>query len=167
MKFESSFGYRNKPGIQEGKDLEKGIFGSTNAEFESASYVPYKEAMQVVLESDPGPLSDSISELKSKVFNNISPESGYIRVRSALGTPLDIYHGVDAVMEYEGKIATIDVTSNPEKIVSGAKADIILSATLDDDGIPQIDPNDMEQAAADISRLLMNKNDSKRNSQLN
>ena len=161
MGFESSYGYRGRPGIQEGKDLERGILGKPAKDIEKATYVSYREAMDEVLDTAPGVLSDAMSDLKSRVFNNVNPQFGFIKVRSALGTSLDLYHGVDAVMEYEGNIATIDITSNLEKVGTGAKADIILHATLDEDGVPAVNERVMEQAAADISRLLMGGRDYK------
>lgn len=162
MNFESSFAYRGRPGIQEGKDLERGILGKPVESIDDAAYASCKEAMNEVLDADPGKLSETMATLKSRVFNNINPKSGFIKVRSALGTSLDLYHGVDAVMEYEGRIATIDITSNIEKAATGAKADIVLYATLDDDGMPTVDEGIMEQAAADISRLLLGESDLKR-----
>lgn len=58
-------------------------------------------------------------------------------------------------MEYDGNVATIDITSNGEKIASGAKADVILAAYLDDEGIPTIEEHVLEQASSEIARKLL------------
>lgn len=144
-----------RTGIQEGKDLERGILGKPNNELSVEKYKPYQQSLKEVLESNPSQLSDSLQSLKSAVHNKINPHSGFVKVRSALGTPLDIYHGIDLVMEYDGNVATIDITSNGEKIASGAKADVILAAYLDDEGIPTIEEHVLEQASSEIARKLL------------
>jgi hypothetical protein len=64
------------------------------------------------------------------------------RFDTALGSPLDRFHGIDAIIECkpdpEGKVfvVTLDVTTNPNK-EGGYKADVII--ILDKDGL---DPTD-------------------------
>ncbi len=157
--FESSYGYSGRaPGIQSGKDLEQGMLGKPSEAVAAKSfqdYLPYGEAMKKILDSEACVLTDSIRKLKSLVHQKVAPESGFIRVRSALGSSLDIHHGVDLVMEYNGNIVTIDITENSVKISTGAKADIILPAFLDDDGIPTINENIMNDVSDEIARRLL------------
>lgn len=49
---------------------------------------------------------------------------GKVLFFTAIGTPFDVYHGVDGWFEFRGKIVTIDVTKNPFKV--SCKADVLL-----------------------------------------
>lgn len=58
-------------------------------------------------------------------------ESERLKFYTAVDTPLDEYHGVDAWIEYETPegervIVTLDITLNPEKLANGGKADVLI-----------------------------------------
>lgn len=65
-----------------------------------------------------------------------------LKLYTALKSSLDIYHGIDGIFSFRGKIVTIDVTMNPHK--DKYKADVIVFCpeTNDDNinfcGIPEI-----------------------------
>lgn len=82
---------------------------------------------------------------------------------TAVGTPLDEYHGIDAWIEYkdsEGQVAmaTLDVTLNKEKMAFGHKADVLIGeipdAQKDEDGYLEIIDSCAEQIANSIQRQL-------------
>lgn len=65
---------------------------------------------------------------------------------TAVGSALDIHHGIDGWFEFRGEVVTIDVTMNPEKMV--AKADLV------------IHPDDLKrlsELAARIGRVFITK----------
>ena len=68
-----------------------------------------------------------------------------LRVFVALGSSLDIFHGVDCFFDYEGKIVTVDVTISSWK--ERYKADVLI--TLED-----IQRNEHYRKARFIAQLL-------------
>ena len=112
-------------------------------------YLPYREAMALARrhpawdpsDPDPRPANDLhfwlCEELGVEDFSRV-------RLYSALGTPFDIFHGVDLWVEVDGQVVTIDLTANENKDYH--KADVV------------VHPEDLEDGgkalAANIASLL-------------
>ena len=63
-----------------------------------------------------------------------------VRFYSALGTPLDLFHGVDCWIEVRGRVVTIDLTANGHKDYH--KADVV------------VHPEDLEDGGKGIARRI-------------
>lgn len=68
-----------------------------------------------------------------------------------MGTPLDVFHGVDAFFEQGRRRVTLDVTMREKEI---AKADVIMHVGMDDDGRIVIDPAEMQRVAEAVATGL-------------
>jgi hypothetical protein len=126
-----------------GKIVESELLGETKKEIvifdqlhETETYMKYKEAVNFAKSHQrgdpfnpkrffPKSLRDALKEQESL---HVTDED-QIGFYTAVNSPLDRYHGVDAFVEYkqEGKsiIITIDVTMNSSK--DSYKADVILA----------------------------------------
>jgi hypothetical protein len=114
-----------------GPTIERELFGKTSKEKEG--YVKYKEAMDIVRKSQPykdpsEPDPEFADDLHATVADSLELEEyKKLKLFTAVGSHLDVYHGVDAFIELEDEnmkvICTIDVTTNPNKDV--AKADVL------------------------------------------
>ena len=132
-----------------GRELETDVFGSFKkskkfidayrAAAGESGYVTYGLAMDLIRqfgESDPtNPDKEFATDLRIEISERLglSPEEeDRLKFYSAVGTPLDLYHGVDAWLEYElsetgERISlTMDVTKRGDKISEGHKADFII-----------------------------------------
>ncbi len=61
-----------------------------------------------------------------------------------LKTALDVYHGIDAFLEYtdangQKRVVTLDATTNPRKVQEGSKADFIITEADEDAGKVGVD----------------------------
>lgn len=74
-----------------------------------------------------------------------------VRFYTAVGTPLDVYHGVDAFFEQGGRIATVDVSLREKEM---GKADVLLHVAMDDEGKVSLSEAEMKYAAHRIAEVL-------------
>jgi len=101
------------------------------------SYLPYTRAMAVAREhpawdpTDPDPRQ--ANDLHAWVCEGLGVEDySQVCFYSALGTPLDRFHGVDCWFEVGGRVVTIDLTTDPSK--ERYKADVVLHPEDLEDG---------------------------------
>ena len=74
--------------------------------------------------SDPVPRF--AADLFATVAERLCPEDySKLKLYGAVNTPFDLFHGVDAFFEYEGRIVTLDLTLNEKK--DEYKADFIIN----------------------------------------
>lgn len=92
-------------------------------------YMSFKKSMELVRShqscdpTDPSPRQ--ANNLHARVAIALGLEDwSELRLYSALGSPLDILHGVDGFFEFRGHTVTIDLTINPNKDCH--KADLIV-----------------------------------------
>lgn len=125
-----------------GRIIETELFGETreNQERRHGQYVTYAASLEIVRltqgDNDPtDPARPFANDLHATVAEELSPDD-YSRIRflTAIGSPLDRWHGVDGLFEFESEdgtatITTIDLTTNPEKDVY--KADVIIQVPSD------------------------------------
>jgi hypothetical protein len=105
-------------------------------------YLPRAEALRLARETqecDPtNPRTQFEKDLRLEIIDRLS-EKGLldegqeddVKIYETVGTPLDVFHGVDAFVEVKTKdgryyIVTMDETMRPDKLKDGAKADIVL-----------------------------------------
>ena len=111
---------------------------------QNLSYLPFRDALGLtkeVQEGDPiAPKKRFMRDIREAVARKLGLDDEAARnvgIYSAVGTPLDGYHGVDAFIEWkntkgESKIATLDVTVNQEKLAENrAKADVLIGEVPD------------------------------------
>jgi hypothetical protein len=109
-------------------------------------YIPYRQALELVKNFQSGdptnPKKDFLRELRLAVADKLGLETDEdlegLRAYTAVGTPLDILHGVDGFISFgapdkkEG-IVTFDVTLQEDKQTGGGKADLIIGDLPDPD----------------------------------
>ncbi|MFZ2523396.1 MAG: hypothetical protein WAW92_03355 [Minisyncoccia bacterium] len=128
MRFREPTGYT-------GKISETELFGNLKFEKgkEQFEYIPRRAAFDAVREmqpfdpSDPGP--DFANAVHALIFEKLEIDADELKYYTAVGSPLDVYHGIDAWFEYKGKIVTIDSTLRPDK--DEHKADIVFHPPSD------------------------------------
>ncbi len=102
-------------------------------------YVNYNRSMDLVRRSYPegeevNPDKEFAKDLRLEVldiFEIPDDQADSIRFFSAVGTPLDVFHGVDAWIEVsdpdQGRVeVTLDASLKPDKVQEGYKADVIV-----------------------------------------
>ena len=126
-----------------GKIIENELFGETREKergHRHNGYLTYESSLAVVKatqgENNPtDPDRPFANDLHATVAQELSPEDySCVRFYTAIGSPLDFYHGVDGVIEFslpDGSafVVTIDITTNPEKLEY--KADIVVQVPFD------------------------------------
>lgn len=85
--------------------------------------VPFEKALNRVKESQPWDPTDPGLEANS-LANNLHAyvclelgleDWSQVALYTAIGSPLDRWHGVDGFFEFKGEVVTIDVTTDPRK----------------------------------------------------
>lgn len=159
MSLKESFAYdqgmHRINGIQAGNDLEAGLFGV--AIIPKAERVDEKISFDAALAYARKHQPDQLrrSPVLSKLRNAVAMFSDNVRtpVRffTAVGTPLDYQHGIDGWFEQDGVIVTLDVSMREKESL---KADVLLVASMDEDGKIHIDERELLAAAKKIGDLL-------------
>jgi hypothetical protein len=106
--------------------LERFVFAEIKVFWKG--YMKYRESMAWAINNQPDgwdpsdpPLREA-NDLHSRVALVIEEIRGEefdwseLKLYTSLHTPLDYYHGVDGFFEFGGRVATIDVTMNPNKV---------------------------------------------------
>jgi hypothetical protein len=104
-----------------------------------SGYVERHKAIALVKKFQPAPpenpKKDFFRELlfgvQDKLGVDIRKQPDSIRGYTAVGTPLDRFHGVDAFVTYTDRgqeyLVTLDATLRPEKLAEGHKADLMIT----------------------------------------
>ncbi len=100
------------------------------------SYVPFQNALMLVRENQPWDPRDPSTRAGEDLHCQVALALGLedfseLSFLSALGSPLDFFHGVDGLFEWQGRVVTVDLTTNPHK--DSYKADFILRPEDEDD----------------------------------
>jgi len=122
--------------IKAGQFFEQAIFkGCVDDDFDvDNGYMEYKESLAWAKDhqpkkdyNNPETLdSEQLSQLKSAVSSKLTNVDEVLRFYTAIGSPLDVLHGVDGFFEIGNHIVTLDLTLNSDKII--AKADVVILA---------------------------------------
>lgn len=118
-----SFGYT-------GRLYEREVLGSCKVAWDGKSYVAYDEALHGVIEGQPWDPRDPTPRAASDLHASIALALGIedwskLGLFTAVGSPLDFFHGIDGFIAYRGRYVTFDVTTNPHK--DEAKADFVVT----------------------------------------
>lgn len=87
-------------------------------------HMTYRDAMVAARKSQPKRKSEFAATLEREVARELG--SWDVQYFTAVRTPLDFFHGVDAFLEFRGHIVTLDLTTNPHK--DCCKADLLVAA---------------------------------------
>lgn len=153
--FSNEQGWQKGPGIPAGSDIEAALLGLpvVSRRDRKEEYVPFAQAVDFVKQHQPHSLerSRTIRDLRSRVADLCQDSTTPVRFFTAIGTPLDTYHGVDAFFEQGGRIATVDVSLREKDT---HKADVLLFATFDDEGRVSVSEEEIIGAARKIADIL-------------
>ena len=140
------------PGIQDGKDAERAVLGEVTHKTDG-EYMEFNAAVAYAREHQPDPFnrSEIVKNLREKIAQQCQSKNEPVRYLTALGTPLDLYHGVDALFEQGQRRVTLDI-SLAEK--DAFKADVVLRVQMDDEGSVTVDPDELERVAREIATRL-------------
>lgn len=142
-------------GMREGADIEKAVFGTppTLPQDRKNEYVPFQEAVLWVKEHQPAPQDRPriASNLRKMVAELASDMNNPVKFFTAVGTPLDRYHGVDAFLEQRGRIVTVDISQKEKEFT---KADVLLVASIDPEGRVSVAPDELRMVAEQIAKKL-------------
>lgn len=108
--------------FQDGADFEVEVLGRSTIKFHG--YMTFVDAMQEVRKHQPARKAPAIVAIERE----FEKRGEKIEFYTAVGTALDLYHGVDGFFVFRGTVLTVDVTLNPNKIAG--KADIILGEEI-------------------------------------
>ncbi len=122
--------------IKAGQFFEQAVFKgcvSDNTDIEHG-YMEYKESLTWAKDhqpkkdyNNPETLdSQQLLQLKSAVSSKLTNVDEVLRFYTAIGSPLDVLHGVDGFFEVGDHIVTVDLTLNSDKVI--AKADVVILA---------------------------------------
>lgn len=154
-RFTNERAWSKGPGIPEGQDLERALLGRAvvDARERPEGYLSFKDALDYARKHQPSPFerSKTVKELRAKVALYCDDKNEAVKFYTAVGTPLDIYHGVDAFFEQGRRIATLDVSMRDKEEY---KADVLVRAALDDDGIVAVNESELQDAASKIAAVL-------------
>jgi len=106
------------------------------------------------------PLLRDIKEALIDQWNLSDEEADELKLYTAVGSPLDLFHAVDAFVEYRGEIITLDLTLRPESDTGQKRADVIISGELpspDDPSTEDAYIKRVDDISADIAEEYMNK----------
>lgn len=132
-----------------GRLFEIDVLGECN--WREEEYVPFWKCVRIVKHHQPsrlGPDGERLQQMVSQILG--SP----VRFYTAIGSPLDHYHGVDGFFEHGRAVVTIDLTTNPNKLEY--KADIVLFPEDFDD------PERFQEVAERIAGLLTSRSSTSR-----
>lgn len=120
-----------------GKLLEEEIFGRCGGPWDGKTFFSFPAGVEYAKNNQPLDWrpSDPEPRFAGDLFATVAGRLGIedwseLKLYSSVGTPLDIFHGVDAFFEYRGGVVTIDVTLNQHKDVY--KADYVVNPETTD-----------------------------------
>jgi len=111
---------------------------------EARGYLSFEKAVRLAKTFQPGddptmPETKVAKDLLNAIADELgiepdSEEEQELKFYTAIGTPLDIKHGIDAFVEYKGKRVYFDVTKNPSKRFEDSTNERIIMEELPDYG---------------------------------
>ncbi|MDQ2932828.1 MAG: hypothetical protein M3Q80_00415 [bacterium] len=114
-----------------GHIVEEEILGTCHVQWDGKMYHRYMESMELARKCQSGdpsaPILDGARKLHVAVATQMKiSDRRSLQLYSAVGTPLDRFHGVDGWFEFQGVVITFDLTLSTQKDV--AKADVVIHA---------------------------------------
>jgi len=137
-----------------GTSVEKAVLGAPQfPEKPNSDYLPFDKAINLVRDAQPNPLSRSriVKELRKNIASLCHDKDNAVKFFTAIGTPLDVFHGVDAFFEQAHRRVTIDISLKEKE---SHKADVLMFVELDEEGRVTITPEEMRHVAENVARQL-------------
>jgi hypothetical protein len=108
--------------------FESQVLGECRVKWDG-SYRSYASSMELVRANQPGDPMDPATRTANDLHALVAEQLGlddYAKLGfyTAVRSPLDFFHGVDAFFEFQGVVVTMDLTLNPHK--DEAKAHIVI-----------------------------------------
>ena len=107
-----------------GKSRYEAVAHADSSHFE---YIPFRQAMVVLKSMQPfdptDPTPDFANTVHYYIYEGLGVDAEGVKFYTAVRSPLDRFHGVDAWFEVGDKVVTLDVTMNQNKD-DGYKADV-------------------------------------------
>jgi hypothetical protein len=153
-RFQEEKAWNKEPGISDGDDAERALFGSVEAAASRTDgYVGYHDAVTIAKLNQPDVLKRSklIKDLRAKVAELCQDTSEPVKFYTAVGSPLDIYHGVDAFFEQAGRRVTLDVSLREK---DRHKADVLVNVGFKKDGALELPMSEFMRVADEVARRL-------------
>lgn len=148
-------GKRDPSKIKVGGEAERAIFGTVSEKFvdDESRYISFDEALTWAKEHQPNleSRSEIASELRRLVANLCVKKDEAVKFYTSVGTPLDLYYGIDAFMEQGNNRVTLDVSLRDK---DSFKADVLLKATIDEDGEVEVSEEEINAVAGQIAYRL-------------
>jgi hypothetical protein len=167
-----------------GKELEADIFGNYERRLtqqqrkeraerfraitEKGGYQRYNDAIDFIRDFYPegesaNPNQEFANDLRLEVMDGLGLEesmSDSLEFYSAVGTPLDVFHGVDAWIQIKGvngRVAYVTMDATLDKSKDEYKSDIIIRDIADPDTENGKFIEQVEQYGTEVAELLRNK----------
>ena len=134
-----------------GSDVERALFGSpTIGKEKNEEYMPFEQAVEFVKQHQPDPMKRSrmVKDLRTRIADLCTDATVPVKFFTAIGTPLDVYHGVDAFFQQGEHIVTVDISLREKE---SQKADVLLIASFDKAGNAVVSEGEMLGAASQIA----------------
>lgn len=119
-----------------GRIFEYEVLAVCHTSWDGHSYVSFRQSLWLVKQNQPWDPTDPSTKEGEDLHCQVALALGIedfseLSLFTAIGTPLDVFHGIDAVFEWQGRVVTIDLTTNPHK--DSYKADLILRPNDEED----------------------------------
>lgn len=139
-------------GLPSGRDAEKKVLGIPTGPLKT-EYQKFDDAIAYAKDHQPSLFERStiVKTLRASIADMCRNKQTPVKFFTAVGTPLDMYHGVDAFIEQGGRIVTLDVTLADK---SSSKADVILYLDMNDEEVVSVDPKHLQGVATVIAQKL-------------
>jgi len=128
--------FYEKPSGITGHIFEEELFGTVGPIEWDGRYIPYDKSLHMVIDNQPEgtdptePDKEPARDLHAQIAIALGLEDfSELKFFTAVGSPLDRYHGVDAFIKFKGVVVTFDATLDKRKKegTDGAKADFALT----------------------------------------
>ncbi len=141
-----------RPTCPTGTEVEEEVIGHALVSW-NGQYVPFHQSLRAVKSHQPWDPSDPEPRFASDLHASVALALGLddwsgLEFYTAVGSPLDFFHGVDCFFCFKGKIVTIDLTINSSKQV--AKADLVVNCSYRDAAIAFAAPEVAKRLAGGV-----------------
>lgn len=105
--------------------FEEEVIGSCKVRWDRSRYYPYRLCIEATKRCQPKGTRPRVVSLETAISSTIGQP---VKFFTAVGTPMDVLHGVDGFFECGEVQVTLDLTLNPHK--TSHKADIVFNPNL-------------------------------------
>lgn len=102
--------------------FEEKVLGACKVRWNRTGFYPYRLCVEATKRCQPKATRPRVISLETFISSTLSRP---VKFYTAVGTPMDFFHGVDGFFECDGVQVTLDLTLNPHK--TSHKADIVFN----------------------------------------